>query len=316
MVRDNPWTAVPARRFSASQLNLRVNIIIAALVLAAVSGPAAILFGAFSSASSSEGASSATVVDPVAALALQVAAEFAVGSGTRVTAADGVDVSFGFGSSTGGSVSLGGAAPRGLVSGVADVSVVERVAGSYLGGRTYEIVYVRVVGSSGGSFVLAVPVFTSPPALAAGVSVVPEIDGARTRTPALDYRDHPFRSQPAGQLVRVVNEWAEAFAGGDASQLKRLTGDTQPGSYLPLGGFSVGRVEVVNVVSLTDSSVSPPREHQAVRVRLLLSPLSSPGSVLALEYDLRVDNPSSDFPLVTAWGPAGSSPLEPFSNRL
>jgi hypothetical protein len=310
---ENPWTAVPARRLSGYQVNVRVHAILGLLVFAAVAGPLALALTLLRGADSPDATFSGP--DPVARLAMQAAAEFASGLPTTVVAADRVDVLFG--SELGDQPqSLLLPARRPLVSGIADVSVVDRVPGRYLGGREYEMVTVQVVGEGGGRVLLTVPVFRDGPALAAGISILPTSQGGRTRTPALDYADHPQRSAPSGALRRVVEEWAQAWASGDAPTLKRLTGDSQPGQYRPLGGFRLERAEIVSVIDLYETvSRNEVRTVQAVRVSVLMSPAGGPLSPFRAEYDLRVDNPFSDFPLITAWGPAGSSPLLPYQNR-
>lgn len=313
--RDNPWKAIPARRLSQYQVNLRVYAILLLLSFAALSGPAALLLAR--SGSDDAGAVAEGVADPVLLLAVQAASEFALGLSTSVVAAEGVDVAFG--SDLGGIDPLGflPSQRRSLVDGVAHADVVERVSGRYLGGREYEMVTVKIVGESGGHVLLTVPVFVEGPALAAGISILPSPQGGRTRTTALDYSDHPQRVSASGQLRRVTGEWASAWASGDAALLKRLTGDSQPGSYLPLGGFRLEQYDIISVIDLSEQvSRNEERSFQAVRVSLLMTPGSGSVSPFRVEYDLRVDNPYSDFPLITAWGPPGSSPLTPFENRI
>lgn len=311
---ENPWTAVPARRLSQYQVDLRVYIILALLGLAAFAGPAALLVTASRAPVSASPES--MVTDPVAALAVQVAVEFASGLPTSVLAASEVDVEFGADLAPSDPLGLLPQTRRPLVDGVASASVLARAPGSYLGGRAYEMVTVKVVGEEGGALLLAVPVFVEGPALAAGVSILPYTPGGRVDTPALDYTDHPQAGRATAALQQVVREWAVAWASGDAASLKRITGDSLPGSYQPLGGFRLDRVDIVSVVDLSEPGPDrTERAFQAVRVALVMTPSTSSASPFRAEYDLRIDNPTSDFPLVTAWGPPGSSPLAPFANR-
>jgi hypothetical protein len=302
------WTAVPARRLGQRDLNVRIWAVLGALMLAAITGPVALIM-----AGGDSGVAPVTTyrVDPVARLATQAAVDFLAGRPTSVTAAEGVDVAFGAQRSQ---VEIGAAAVRSPLAEVAETAVVDRQRLSYLG-RSYEVVTIIAVGRDGSRWTVAVPVYIDGPALAAGVTLLPSDVGGVLRAPALNYVEDERRTGTSESVRALVTAWATAYAAGDEVALKQIAGDPQPGRYRGLGGFSVNLTPViVSAVTVTGDGGSPV---QILRVAVWMRPVAAlSAQPIAVEFDLLVEQPGTDVPKVVAWGPAGSAPsLVRYGNR-
>jgi len=299
----HPWAAIPAQRSSAAVLNVKVTAILAALVVAALSGVLA-LFVALTS-------DGGEVTDPgpgprVLALARLVAEDFVDGRPTTAAVATGVDATFGRGEE-----------PTAPLWSERTVALYGTETSSY-SGRTYHRVTFQIQGD-GRLLLLAVPVFDTSegPVLASAPSLAP-YHGSGTAPSPLNYLDLPTGDDQVPAPVRsVVERWAQAYVSDDGAALKELAGDGGDGVYGGLGGFELAGVQVAAAVPFTTVDDEPAL---VVSTGLLVSPTGANGFQAETTLDLLVEQADTQLPRVTAWGPAGSAtdptPIRPGQNRL
>jgi hypothetical protein len=302
------WTAVPAKRLRGSELSWRVNAVLILVTLAALAGPLALLL----SSRTAPPALQEHRVDAVAALAERVAIDFLSGQYTQVPVAVGVDPTFGAPRSVSGQIDPDYLRP--VLSQVASTQVIAREYRIY-GERRYELVTVAVFGSDGLAWQVAVPVYLDGPVLAAAPTLLPPPRHPATPLPALDYRGDIDQVTPPSNVVPLVAEWATAWASDDRATLKRLTGDVDPGIYRGLGGFVAERTVLVSAVAIDRVSQSGVPRRLVVRVTVWVRPEGANVSGQSVELDLLVEDASTDLPKISAWGPAGSTPMVEFANR-
>lgn len=186
---------------------------------------------------------------------------------------------------------------------------------TYDGGEVVEI-HRFVVAAEEGLLRLSVPVAEGaahdgfgepPPALAGDPAVVPyEADQrlAEARPVSLGSDS----GQVPDTVVTRVEEWADAFAGNDQRALYNIVSDDQPTAYVGLPDVEVDSVEVGGAVTRDDGLM-------AVEVDLTMS--APEGVVFASSYDVLVARPNEPLPAIVAWGPRGSAPtLQPYENAL
>jgi hypothetical protein len=302
------WTAVPARRLGGRELNWRVNAVLSLAALAALAGPVALLL----SLRTPPVVEPPHQVDRVAALAEQVAIDFLSGQYTRVPTAVGVDPTFGAPRSAAGQLDT--SYFRAPLAFVASTQVVGREQLRY-GDRPYELVTVAAFGVGGDTWWVSVPVYPEGPYLAATPTLVPPPRVAPPSLPALDYRGDSSQVVAPPAVVALVAEWSSAWAADDRATLKRLTGDTAPGTYRGLAGFEAQRTVLVSAVAVGDPSSGGGAQRLIVRAAVWLRPPGADVWGQSVEMDLLIEDAASDLPKVTSWGPAGSVPLVSFLNR-
>ena len=129
------------------------------------------------------------------------------------------------------------------------------------------------------------------------------------------------------RFLELVGKWAEGFLLGGTEGSEILSGvvndGTLNGVYTGLtGDFElVDSPEILSWVPdtaenlLYNTEINFGTEVGYARVRLLLSSKSAKRWITSVEYDLLVTNLGESNPRIVAWGPGGSAPLQPFSNR-
>jgi hypothetical protein len=299
MTAPRRWAAIPAQRSSASLLQIKLRLVLALLLVAAVSGPIALVVGLARSGSSSSTTAPANHL--AEAYGAQVVRDYLTGAGTSLPVANDLDATF---ARPDQPVTLQVAAVD--FAGV----TVATVDGLYVETYTYVArlasgrllrVAVPLSFTTEGPLLVATPSLLSSSALASrtiGSELLDwdRIDGVSNSTPA------------AAQTV--IGEWVQAYAANDGAALQRITGDQDPAArYLGLGGINVLEVKTLNTFPRGE-------RYSVVRVRVLFSFAGVDGYRSATEFDLLVLDPALPNPRVQAWGPAGSGPtLEPYQNN-
>lgn len=299
----NVLTAVPNVRLTAGSLRRRQNIILVAVLIAALTGPLAFVMslgGSDPVVQTAPESSGKTIT-----FATTVAEDFLAGGGTNMPAAAGVDRMFGRSQE--------------------DVTAMRYSSLEYrestitvVGGSRVDVVRFALETYDFGFMTLSVPVtFTDAgrQILAATPSMVPATfatDGsASAPQPELTTGE-----EIPDNVEERIQLWAEAFAADDSQALRVLVNDSDApagGSYLGLGGFTCPR-GCSEVLWATPSTVDTSLVN--VRVRTLFVADSANGFVMSNEFDLLVRGWNSDAPRVLAWGPAGfGSLLAPYINN-
>ena len=145
-----------------------------------------------------------------------------------------------------------------------------------------------------------------PPALAALPSIATEEIFQLAQV--LDYSS---KNTPPTQAVSdMILVWANYWATGDSSGLKKVSGDADVNitSYRSLGGYTVDSLTVLGLLQGRGGTIN------VIRARLVL--VSANGSILTTDMDITVTKANTGLPEVSGWGPAGSGVLELEDIRL
>lgn len=140
----------------------------------------------------------------------------------------------------------------------------------------------------------------------------PLTDEALASTPVWPGMTTETASEP---VVKAVDSWASAFAGGDPVALRQAIGDPDSAhSYVPLTGLTSSRVKVTTSAWVMDRSGDAPvrTSNMLVQVTLSLVWPGDPGEEDATPtatYDLLVMGADTAAPRVVAWGGPGTGPL-------
>jgi hypothetical protein len=304
-------TAVPREFSSPRRFNRRYRLILAVVILAALSGPVGCM-AAIANRPQPE--------DPVleaehADFAAVVAHSYLDGEPLPVPVADGI-------SAAGGRESLEDdllAAERPVPQPIAHtwmISMGAAVATIPVGEASQRIVETHrfLVGATGGPFVLAVPVIQTgrgSPALGAVPAIEPFVpDAAAGDLASLDWSAAYDTDQPSDTLRERITEWATAFAADDRRQLLEITGDSRNGvEYVGLGSWQlVGEPVVGGLFTRTDGAAG-------THVELGLAAVDDPAVTTRVSFDLLIEHAHEPLPEIVAWGPAGGAlQLEAYQN--
>lgn len=287
-VTERRWAAVPAARLSERQLRWRVRVIVTAVVLAALTGPLALVVSAGTSARVStldEGVS--RVVGRAVADATALA--WMVGDPPPAPVAEGVTVATRAGTGA-GLFSDGWRGPW-----WSDTQVTRPR------GRVVEYHRYLVVDGDGRRLRLVVPVGLD----AAGGS--PTVVAAPYLEPWPPYDPLPrlgaggaTSTTPGPAVFDRLAEWAAAWLADDQRALLALTGDTSSpvGTYRGIGGLEPGGPLAVRFALLSSDE-----RQMLVRVEV---PWRTGAATGTLEADVLVADHDTSLPRPVAWGPAGS----------
>lgn len=138
-----------------------------------------------------------------------------------------------------------------------------------------------------------------PPALAALPSIATE---QVFQVPqVLDYSSGDV--SPSQEVSDTLLLWANYWAAGDSSGLKKVSGDADVNitKYRSLKGYTVDSVMVLGLVEGRGKTIN------VIRARLVLT--SANGSILTTDMDITVTKANTGLPEVSGWGPAGSGVL-------
>lgn len=307
MAKKTGWSAVPAQRSNAMELNTRRKILLTLVIIAIVSGPLSLVLSLRSAPVPVTPV--IQVSDPSSALASIVAQDFIAGRATLVPFA------------TSGGAEFSGVNPnlRPATSELEAVYPLGVLSFAYagfsnysLGGRDFKIHSFLLETKSS---ILKLGVVTTldangQPVLAAQPSIMPNEAVLAPSVSPVDFSGalSEIKSIPAGFDAQML-KWATAFASDDRVALKELV--NAPGVFTGLGGFMLeGTPQIITVLSDTTSGLLN------VRVRVNLVSITAPGFTAISDYDLLV-KPEGDLPKIIAWGVAGTTalPLTPFYNR-
>ena len=138
-----------------------------------------------------------------------------------------------------------------------------------------------------------------PPALAALPSIATE--EVFQLAQVLDYSAEA--TPPSKEVSHMLLIWANYWAAGDSSGLKKVSGDSDVlvTRYKSLKGYTVNSFDVLGLVQGGDGTIN------VIRARLVLG--GANGSILITDMDITVTKANTGLPEVTGWGPAGSGVL-------
>lgn len=322
MALNRPVTAVPAATRSSERVRkLIVNTILIVGAVSALCG----VFATIAWIAFSPNVPTKDDIIPVAsATAYTVATDFLAGRPTAVPVADGVDRTF-------GRINVRvDERPEPLP--VVSLSVLEVVDGFLSGGdqggpaQQYEI-HRFLVGVSpevgeadefipvGSLYTLEVTMLVTRqgPVLGATPALLPYLGADDGVFRPIDYSQF---TGPSGTSVpeasrAAIQSWAEAYTSNNAAALRQITQDgIHEEDYVGLSGFTLAEdVQIVSAVPVGDGTTLQ------VQVLLLVSSDRANGFESTLSYDLRVERTNTQSPAVTAWGPPGSTGLQPYQNN-
>lgn len=291
----NPrWAAVPTAkpqvRSSAARLKTRLWLVLGLLVVAALCGPAALVLAA---AQPPPAAPRVNVPDfGLQAQAQQVAAAYLAGRPSPLPVAEGVSPTFGRSAED---TSKAPASPP-VFSGYFAASDGQRTWQTFqfvtrIADRSYKV-EVSLLSEQFGPVLAALPALTPVTAAqteSAEALVFPGADEASVQQPVTDER---------------IQEWAAAYAQGDAAALTRLVGDPDTSAvYVGLGGFVATEVKVLKVFTLANT----PADQALAQVQVTFA-LPDGSFETDAAFDLLIVRPQTATPLIGAWGPQGTAP--------
>jgi hypothetical protein len=291
------WTQIPAQRSPKSLLQAKFYVVVALLGAAALLGPISFILAL--AQSGPELPATGDELPEALAQAETVAVAFLTGQTTRVPATAGAALPSG---------------PAALPARAIAWSGFETGTDS-ITGRAFEVhAFLVTTAEQLLELHVTMTLTEAGPILAALPALSPVVAPAEEAVPALDYTNIDQEPVNQGVLETRVTAWARAYAnvpGPDTDQaraLKDATGDTRPDYHYPgLTGFSAQDVELISAVGVGSSVV--------VRARVEL--LGPGGFTSTSDFDLLVSDVTTDRPLITAWGPAGSAlELRPGANAV
>lgn len=298
----NRITAVPATRLSVGSLRMRQNIILIAVIVAALCGPLALIFGGRGDATAVPAGYS--VPEKTIAFAERAATDFLNGTPTELPVASGVDATFGAGTSPDANVPL--AYDHLTLYGTTAMAV----AGVPMDAIRFDVdiaevphwLWISVTYDASGR-----PVLAAQPSFMA--KVVAQSNSVTSPKPLSSTDDIP-------PLVKDrIGRWAEAYVNGDSAALQVLVNDEAAptgGVYAGLQGFFCDGTCAFVKWAAPSTRLDG---FAIVRVELVLTGIGANGRTVSNELDLLVRGWMTDAPRVQAWGPAGTgSLLDPYSN--
>lgn len=316
-----PWSAIPAARSSAPVLKIRLYVILSLLVFCAAMGPLAIIVTV--SRGSAPLVATSTGYTDASGFAATIANDYLAVRPTSLPVAKGLDPTF--------SVPAPAADEQPVLPlpvltvtpiGVRSGSVTDQLFEIHqFAVETAPLSDTPSLDATGAPVAAATPLYVLDvtiifddrglPVLGATPSLAPWPQ-ATSQPPPLDYTSVP-NQVPISKLVQSrINDWAKAWATGNSSELKALTGDPSPSSnYEGLGNFTVASLpKVISSTARQNSDLD-------VRISVVLQRDGAQGFAAGNEYDLLIGNPISGNPTIQAWGPPGSAiQLVPYSNAI
>lgn len=314
--RKREWTAIPAKRSSLPILNIKLYSILGGLIITAMLGPIAFFLTVSNKGEVTEGkvpnfanvaAARTVLIDWLSGVESSVAVSDEVTSFDRFRGGETEEFSY------------------------KDIEYIGEVATTVVFDNEHEIHSFVVTPSNGDRFIVDITLWvTSAGAtLAASPSIRPYVKSSENLE-ALDYLGEVGNAtQGVGdsRLIEIIEKWAFAYfnAGSDSAQvLSEIVNDGSiKGEYVGLSGeFEVvDSPEIISFVPdeptnlLYNDVIDFGTDVGYARVRVLLSNKSAQKWITSVEYDLLVTNLGESNPRIVAWGPGGSAPLQPFSNR-
>lgn len=307
-------TAIPREFSDHRRFTRRFRLILAGVILAAVSGP----IGCMAAVANRPVTTPAPAAPRYQDYAAAVAESYLDGQSLPVPVARGLDPDGG----------REAADPRAGASGedprpapiphswvIPMDAGVAAVPGAGSGSQARRSVETHrfLVGTPSGPFVLAVPLVDTPhgPALGALPSIEPFVPDARAaeREP-LDWTTAYATVRPSAAVQQRVDEWAKAFAADDRRRLLEITGDGRTDVvYVGLGAWTLaGEPQVSGLFTRADGTAG-------TTVELALVASHDRKVTTRVAFDLLVRHADDALPEIVAWGPAGSAlRLTPFEN--
>lgn len=291
--------ATPASRMSPRAYKWARRAIVGAAVGSFLCGPVAMLYA--SRAGVVQNFFTQTYPTQVAGFASSVAETYLAGECTNLPVADGVDRCFG---RTRDQVGVG--FPHETVELVRTETTT--VPGS---GPSLATAYITTFNVTSGERVYELAVTATTvrltetsadyPVLAAAPSLIPAKVAPTDRIDALDYREFNQSLAVPVPVRAKVEQWVNAYATDDQTQLRLIVGGGPDAPYPGLGGMEVLRSTAESMWQRQDGD-------HVVRVGVVLTSPSANGVVLSSEFDLLVSQANTNDPRVVAWGAAGSGP--------
>jgi hypothetical protein len=313
------WTALPAARSKAPVLQIRLALVLGALVLSACFG----IISLFAWLSVKPTPPTPTPVS--ASASATVATNYLLGQPTVVPVAPVAATTAGVQWTLDQTLGLPPNSPVGtryLYSLVLDKSGSHSYGYTITSygptGATVDVetdYYVAVTNY--GTFVVAVPMYLTAtgPQLAALPSLSPYAPTASGSNTGLDYHLQSGFEAPTSPMNDAVQSWAQAYVTGTPSLASIvLAPNIASPDYQSLSGFKLTSATALGAVpgSGTDAG------YVYVRVRLVILSTSANGVSLTMDTDLMLQQ-TTDQPAykVVAWGPTGSAgSLVPYQTDL
>ena len=129
--------------------------------------------------------------------------------------------------------------------------------------------------------------------------------------------------KPTTALTQLLQQWGDAYAGGDAKLLRTLVGDPDTSSvYAPLGLNGTPDTKVGKIQYLDRGKVDRGRstgEYAVARLTISVKPdgrSDASNDDMSLQFDVLIHDPDAGGPQIRAWGAPGTGPdLKEYANR-